>query len=712
MIQIVHHFDRRKLSVPVLPLAFCAGLGVAMAVGASTAPASAAGVGAGVPVNRDLFGANDNFANYGNPMGQTRYRNLIKALGVQNMRYISGSPDSFWEWDTGRFVPEAEILAIWPDPWFVNNGANDWVNSQPVGTFNTDSFADFAAAAELNRVQWTANVTTREADAQNMFIHLHNQGDAFDRVEIDNETYFWGNEFAGFNAGGNYVSRFNNASQAIRILDPDAKIGAVFREQEVFTNDSAGTGWNKDWNDQVYAARFSNGVPDPVYDAMILHHYAMEEDRLDGVAPSQLAKTFLAFPQLTMHKAAGVSAAQYGDLPIWITEYNVIAYGHSPATSPNGQWIQATANTAWNALYQASFILTAVNAPDDFTVLNHHSVSNSNGWGLGLTIDNNFARINASGQVFAHLSDVATTSDTMHPVEPDSNPLLGVTVEGESGAKVFQAAGFGSDQELVLVVINRDGGSRDFELANYGWYRNADRVTYHADDSGANGYETVSITGETPVWQQANAPLTPITENASLFPVSGLSLSLPAYSISFITLSDEAPIGDFDNDGTLDIDDLEALISQLDASNPSSPLFDLDGSADGADVDQTDVDEWLSLKGVLRGDANLDNFIDQSDLDAVLQNWGRNDATWGTGDYTGDRFVAQGDLDLVLQQWGGSAAPDLSALDPIPEPVAGFALLAGLLALTHGRRSPIKSMTTDDDLTLHGSCDSCPRTFS
>ena len=645
-----------------------------------------AGIGAGVPVNLDLFGANDNLANYGNPMGQTRYRNLVRALGVQNMRYISGSPDSFWEWDTGRFVPEQEILSIWPDAWFVSNGANDWVNAQPVGTFNTDSFADFAAAAGLNRMQWMANVTTRENNAQNMFIHLANQGDAFDLVEIDNETYFWGQEFAGFNAGGNYVSRFNNASQAIRILNPDAKIGAVFREQGLFTSDPAGNGWNANWNAQVYAGRNVNGIPEPIYDAVILHHYAMEEHRLDGVAANKLAKTFLAFPQVTMQRAAAVSASTYGDLPIWITEYNVLAYGGAAATSANGQWIEATANTGYNALYQASFILTAANAPDDFTVLNHHSVTDGNGWGLGLTINNSIARINATGQVFAHLSDVAQAADTMHGVEPDTNPLLGVTIEGNSSAKVFQAAGFGGDDELVLVIINRDGSAHNFDLADSGWYRNAQRVTYLADDPGADGYETVSITGATPIWAQPGAPLTAHTASTALTPVDGLSLSLPSYSLSFITLSNAAPVGDFDNDGVLDLDDLDDLIAQINAAHPASPLYDLDGSAAGMAVDQLDVDVWLGLKGALRGDVNLDNFIDQADLDAVLNNWGRTNARWSTGDYTGDGFVAQGDLDLVLNQWGASASPVAGSSSAVPEPATLGAFVLGTL-LTRTRRA-------------------------
>ncbi len=83
----------------------------------------------------------------------------------------------------------------------------------------------------------------------------------------------------------------------------------------------------------------------------------------------------------------------------------------------------------------------------------------------------------------------------------------------------------------------------------------------------------------------------------------------------------------------------------------------------------------VTAQVALLGDANLSGQIEQGDLDAVLQNWGRQDGTWVTGDYDGDGFVAQGDLDAVLQNWGAAAAPDLRGFS-LPEPVTAVQLTA------------------------------------
>ncbi|MEM1445012.1 MAG: hypothetical protein AAGF84_03085 [Planctomycetota bacterium] len=87
----------------------------------------------------------------------------------------------------------------------------------------------------------------------------------------------------------------------------------------------------------------------------------------------------------------------------------------------------------------------------------------------------------------------------------------------------------------------------------------------------------------------------------------------------------------------------------------------------------------------LRGDANLNGQVEQSDLNAVLSNWGSTGQSWATGDLNGDGLVAQGDLNAVLSNWGSSTAPDFRGF-AVPEPTAALALTA-LSALALRRRS-------------------------
>ena len=139
--------------------------------------------------------------------------------------------------------------------------------------------------------------------------------------------------------------------------------------------------------------------------------------------------------------------------------------------------------------------------------------------------------------------------------------------------------------------------------------------------------------------------------------------------------------GDVDGSSTIGPSDVDALVAAVNA-NETDTRFDLN---DDGNVDQLDIDHWVaSLANTFYGDANLNGLIEQADLDAVLQNWGRQDGGWATGDYNGDGFVAQTDLDLVLQGWGSSAAPVFNA-DAVPEPATALGMI-GLGGVLVSRR--------------------------
>ncbi|MEM9752392.1 MAG: hypothetical protein AAF916_03310 [Planctomycetota bacterium] len=153
------------------------------------------------------------------------------------------------------------------------------------------------------------------------------------------------------------------------------------------------------------------------------------------------------------------------------------------------------------------------------------------------------------------------------------------------------------------------------------------------------------------------------------------------FHIDVTPISQDAPpanlLGDFDLSDDVDADDIDWLYRNL---GGDGSVYSLDSNAD---VTLGDVNVLVtSVLGTVFGDANLDATIDQSDLNAVLNNWGALDAGWATGDFNGDRAVNQSDLNAVLNQWGTSAAPNLAGL-PIPEPASAFALT--LLAATTRR---------------------------
>ncbi len=86
----------------------------------------------------------------------------------------------------------------------------------------------------------------------------------------------------------------------------------------------------------------------------------------------------------------------------------------------------------------------------------------------------------------------------------------------------------------------------------------------------------------------------------------------------------------------------------------------------------------VEARRALLGDADLDGWINQADLDTVLANWGAASAHWVVGDFNGDGVVRQADLDAVLLYWGNHAAALWPQAIPEPTTAVWFSLfLAG-----------------------------------
>lgn len=515
------------------------GIAVACLLGAlSTSTVRAAevpSVDAGTPINLNLFGANQLHVNYDRPLTTPGYHSLVKALNIWNLRYTGGSPDSFWNW-TGSYIPKSEITAIWPNPWFVDNGSSDFVNNFPDTYWDPAAMISCANQAAVGNVQWLCNITTRPTDQPAFMQHLKNvQGYDVRHVEMDNETYFWGAVFGGSNGGQLYADRVNTVSPTVRSLFPDAKIGIVADDSEMWQSTTIPPeSRRQNWNDKLWNSQNRTN-----YDAFVLHHYDMQSHTLNTFSDlATIQSAYLCFPQITLQRAADRMEAEYGDRPIWVTEFNHFAYPENGGTA--AQFINSAHQTAWNAFYLAGFILTAMNQPDDYTVLNMHSVLDRD-WGLGLVDTTSSGQINACGHIFSHLAHHARKSHTMYGIEPDSNPLIGFTFDGNSSMKAFQAAAVRSDDEATLFIINRDDQTHTFsmsEIFSGTSYQQMDSYIYSANDPNGDAMTSVSL-NTTPIWQQAAAPLTPATSSSAIDPSVGLSLNIPAYSMAVVMLSGE-----------------------------------------------------------------------------------------------------------------------------------------------------------------------------
>ena len=91
------------------------------------------------------------------------------------------------------------------------------------------------------------------------------------------------------------------------------------------------------------------------------------------------------------------------------------------------------------------------------------------------------------------------------------------------------------------------------------------------------------------------------------------------------------PLGDFNNDGVLDVTDGDSLVGQI-VAGENNTWFDV---TNDDLVDDADLRHWLSIAGsengfedaYLMGDANLDGTVNASDLNKVGFHWLQEPAT-------------------------------------------------------------------------------------
>lgn len=121
--------------------------------------------------------------------------------------------------------------------------------------------------------------------------------------------------------------------------------------------------------------------------------------------------------------------------------------------------------------------------------------------------------------------------------------------------------------------------------------------------------------------------------------------SLGFYAISATIVDPSAIDGDFNDDGSWNVADLDLLVADI-VSGGTPTTFDLNGDGN---VDNLDIDRWLTDAGALnltsggaylRGDANLDGFVDGQDFVAWNTNKFTSLAAWSAGD-----FNASGNID-------------------------------------------------------------------
>jgi hypothetical protein len=163
-----------------------------------------------------------------------------------------------------------------------------------------------------------------------------------------------------------------------------------------------------------------------------------------------------------------------------------------------------------------------------------------------------------------------------------------------------------------------------------------------------------------------------------------------------LTIEYQLPVvpSDFDQDGVLDVDDLNLLLAEVNAGTHGSRF---DRTADGL-VNVDDVIHVVTTADEMNtyiGDVDLDGQFDTTDIVTLFQagtyeDGAAGNAQWQTGDWDGDQDFTSSDLLLAFQHGGFEAGPRAAAR-AVAEPSLGpllFGVAAGLLR-RRGARSKV-----------------------
>ncbi|MCA9166585.1 MAG: PEP-CTERM sorting domain-containing protein [Planctomycetales bacterium] len=152
-----------------------------------------------------------------------------------------------------------------------------------------------------------------------------------------------------------------------------------------------------------------------------------------------------------------------------------------------------------------------------------------------------------------------------------------------------------------------------------------------------------------------------------------------------------APVGvpgDYNNDGLLTAEDIDALSLAV-RNGDSSAKYDL--NKDGQ-VDESDRTTWIEgLRKTYIGDSNMDGEFSTSDFVQVFQRGEYEDgiagnSTWEDGDWTGDGDFDTRDFVAAFQSGGFEAGPR-AAVAAVPEPASSLLLVIGTMLLGIKRRA-------------------------
>ncbi len=510
------------------------------------------------PVNPLLFGLNQPWvdgSSYLDPNTSqgAATRDTVARLGVQAMRYPGGTVSTYWDWQTGDYVNDSEMHAF---PQVNQDGRKQRFEANgmagPDGYYTPFAFDQFSQEAGFQTV-WVPNLATGDdgstpqivSHAADMFNYLSDNGVGVNYVEMGNE-YDLGSFTNRFTNSQGYIrNHVHTVAERVRSLYPNAAIAVAGLQSGPIWGPPAQYAQavsqlatrSRTWDSGLAANRDYGGISN--FDAVVYHNYRMSASALPadpGTNNNNWEEALLAFPQASLTNAAQNARSVFGnDIRLWMTEFG-INHSNLTGTDPRTVWLQntVTTNSVWDALFTAGFYLTGVQQNSTYQVMMRHDFAQL--VHIAGPADQSYAEINPTGQVVAHLFNLAAQSEQMGPLTLSNNPTLPVTVMGRNRLKTLQGIEFKSPGTETFVILNRGSSNQNISLPNTGHYTHLERWVYRADATVVSG-GFAPIPDSPPPWVQGG-PMSVVHGASALDPNGPITFPEHGYSLEFVTVSD------------------------------------------------------------------------------------------------------------------------------------------------------------------------------
>jgi hypothetical protein len=344
------------------------------------------------PLNPYFLGVNTAFFNRPYDYTNPEVIRLTKDLNLQTIRFPSGSPSNWFNWQTGTFFTDDILLQRGiPAEEVAHNGST--TVSRPMmekyhPSFKIGDMVNFCTQTGT-LPSWVANLysgTVQEAADWVAFNKKNGYPNNF--WELGNEFYLppYKQIFPTVQA---YIKTAQTYTAAMKAADPSAQIaiigtsdrlkkvnGVEDKGEWMQLSDKAG------WNEAIAKESF--------YDAVIVHDYLVAGDVLIGKSEDEVHRFLMAHNAINMPQFVDYYRKTFNpNVNLWVTEWNLApfldrAVQAHPDKFPKDlkldhYWMGRTID---HALFVADWYLEALRYPENIKITDIHVLASQGFWGL------------------------------------------------------------------------------------------------------------------------------------------------------------------------------------------------------------------------------------------------------------------------------------------------------------------------------------------